>query len=98
VHLNLYSLQFIYDGKKNIKPMTEKQHWLADKAQERAEYYYTTAYKRWALELSHDKNEVIAKDIASFVVKELLSYTEDDFWSAVLQLITASSHKTLYNP
>ena len=70
----------------------------SERVLERAQWYYTQAYKRWALELSHDKNEVIAKDIASFVVKELLSYTEDDFWSAVLQLITASSHKTLYNP
>ena len=74
-----------------------KTDWLNDRALERAQWFYTQAYKRWALELSHDKNEAIAKDIASFVVKELLSYTEDDFWSAVLQLITASSHKTLYN-
>jgi hypothetical protein len=78
--------------------MTEKQHWLADKARERAEYYYTTAYKRWALELSHDKNATIAQDIAIFVVNELWSYTEDDFWSQVRKLILEQPHKTLYKP
>jgi len=78
--------------------MTDKQHWLADKAQERAEYYYTTAYQRWALELSHDKNIVIAKDIAIFVVNEFWIQTEDEFWTDVRKLIVESSHKTLYNP
>jgi hypothetical protein len=78
--------------------MTEKQHWLADKAQERAEYYYTTAYKRWALELSHDKNTIIAKDIAIFVVNEFWIQTEDEFWTAVRKRLVESNHTQLYKP
>jgi hypothetical protein len=78
--------------------MTEKQHWLADKAQERAEYYYTTAYKRWAMELSHDKNTIIAKDIAIFIVSELHIQTDDEFWTAVRKQIVESNHTQLYKP
>ena len=78
--------------------METKETWLADRAAERAQWFYTQAYKRWALELSHDKNIVIAKDIAVFVVNELWSYTEDDFWTDVRKLIVESPHKTLYNP
>ena len=75
-----------------------KAQWLADKAQERAEYYYTTAYKRWAMELSHDKNIVIAKDIAIFVVNEFWIQTEDDFWAAVRKQLVESNHNQLYKP
>jgi hypothetical protein len=78
--------------------MENKETWLADRATERAQWFYTQAYKRWALELSHDKNVVIAKDIAIFVVNELWSYTEDDFWTDVRKLIIESPHKTLYKP
>jgi len=75
-----------------------KTEWLADRAQERAEYYYTQAYKRWALELSHDKNVVIAKDIAIFVVNEFWIQTEDEFWTAVRKLLVESNHTELYKP
>ena len=75
-----------------------KTEWLADRAQERAEYYYTQAYKRWALELSHDKNVVIAKDIAIFVVNEFWIQTEDEFWTAVRKQLVESNHTQLYKP
>lgn len=78
--------------------MQNKETWLADKATQRAEYYYTQAYKRWALELSHDKNVTIAKDIAVFIVNEFWIQTEDEFWSAVRKLIIESSHSDLYKP
>ena len=78
--------------------MENKETWLADRVTERAQWFYTQAYKRWALELSHDKNIVIAKDIAVFVVNELWSYTEDDFWTDVRKQIIESPHKTLYKP
>jgi hypothetical protein len=77
---------------------TNKQQWLARVATERAEYYYTQAYKRWALELSHDKNVTIAKDVAIFVVNELLTCTDDEFWSSVRKLIIECNHSDLYKP
>ena len=75
-----------------------KQQWLADKALERAQHYYTTAYRRWALELSHDKNVTIAKDIAVFVVNEFWIQTDDEFWQSVRKLIVENNHTTLYKP
>lgn len=77
---------------------TNKQQWLARVATERAEYYYTQAYKRWALELSHDKNVTIAKDIAVFVVNEFWIQTDDEFWQSVRKLIVENNHTELYKP
>jgi hypothetical protein len=78
--------------------MENKQTWLARKAQERAQHYYTEAYKRWALELSHDKNVTIAKDIAVFIVNELWIMSDDEFWSSVRKLIIETGHTELYKP
>jgi hypothetical protein len=75
-----------------------KQEWLAEKALVQAQHYYTEAYKRWALELSHDKNETIAKDIAVFIASQLFICTEDDFWLHVKRTIFQSTHTTLYKP
>ena len=41
-------------------------------AQEQANHYYKTAFDRWALELSYEKNHLIAKSIASYVVEEII--------------------------
>jgi len=77
---------------------TTKSAWLAEKALERAQHYYTTAYQRWALELSHDKNATIAQDIAIFIVSELHIQTDDEFWTAVRKLILETRHTELYKP
>ena len=77
---------------------TTKSAWLAEKALERAQHYYTTAYQRWALELSHDKNSTIAQDIAIFVVNEFWIQTDDEFWQSVRQLILETNHTELYKP
>lgn len=78
--------------------MENKQQWLADTALERAQHYYTAAYRRWALELSHDKNVTIAKDIAVFVVNQLWIQTDDEFWQSVRKLIVENNHTALYKP
>jgi hypothetical protein len=75
-----------------------KSEWLAEKALVQAQHYYTTAYQRWALELSHDKNTTIAKDIAVFIVSELYVQTDDDFWLHVKRTIFESTHNLLYKP
>jgi len=77
---------------------SNKADWLTERVLERAQWYYTISYQRWALELSHDKNVTIAKDIAVFVVIELQSQTEDDFWSEVKHTIIRLQHKELYKP
>jgi hypothetical protein len=41
-------------------------------AQEQAQHYYKTAFDRWALELSYEKNHLIAKSIASYVVEQII--------------------------
>ncbi len=41
-------------------------------AQQQANHYYKTAFNRWALELSYEKNHLIAKSIASYVVEEII--------------------------
>lgn len=46
-------------------------------AQEKALQLYNDAYRRWANELSHDKNKFIAKSIATYVCDELLDYTKE---------------------
>ena len=72
--------------------------WLKARALDRAQHYYTTAYRRWALELSHDKNVTIAQDIAIFIVSELHIQTDDDFWTLVRKLIVETKHNELYKP
>lgn len=41
--------------------------------QEKALQLYNDAYRRWANELSHDKNKLIAKSIATYVCDEMLN-------------------------
>jgi len=41
-------------------------------AQEQAQHYYKTAFNRWALELSYEKNHLIAKSIATYLVEEII--------------------------
>tara|TARA_R110000868_G_scaffold129700_1_gene338800 strand:+ start:206 stop:442 length:237 start_codon:yes stop_codon:yes gene_type:complete len=69
---------------------------------EKAEQLYTQAYRRWALELSHDKNEIIAKDISVCMCNEVLSYMGADrgteFWASVRKILVESQHLTLYKP
>ena len=40
--------------------------------QEQAQHYYKTAFDRWALELSYEKNHLIAKSIATYIVEEII--------------------------
>ena len=40
--------------------------------QEQAQHYYKTAFDRWALELSYEKNHLIAKSIAIYIVEEII--------------------------
>jgi len=46
-------------------------------AQQKAKQLYDDAYSRWCTELSHDKNKLIAKAIATYVCDELLEYTKE---------------------
>ena len=59
--------------------------------QEKALQLYNDAYERWANELSHDKNKLIAKSIATYVCDEVLGYMGADrgyaFWQEVKQEI-----------
>jgi hypothetical protein len=41
-------------------------------AQQQANQYYKAAFDRWALELSYEKNHLIAKSIASYVVEQII--------------------------
>lgn len=41
---------------------------------EKAEQLYKDAYMRWCYELSHDKNVLTAKDIATYMCNEILNY------------------------
>jgi hypothetical protein len=45
-------------------------------AQQQAQHYYKTAFDRWALELSYEKNHLIAKSIAIYVVEQILNVIE----------------------
>jgi hypothetical protein len=58
---------------------------------EKAEQLYKDAYMRWCYELSHDKNVLIAKNIAIYVCNEVLGYMGADrgytFWQEVKQEI-----------
>jgi hypothetical protein len=60
--------------------------------QEQAQHYYKTAFDRWALELSYEKNHLIAKSIAMYLVEELLAYEhleagDHSWWEQVLEEI-----------
>jgi hypothetical protein len=63
-----------------------------------AQQQYTTAYQRWALELSHDKNVTIAKDIAKYVCEYTMSSGGKKYWEEVQRLIGESNHTELYKP
>ena len=41
-------------------------------SKEQANQYYKAAFDRWALELSYEKNHLIAKSIASYVVEQII--------------------------
>jgi hypothetical protein len=78
--------------------MNDKQQWLYAQSHNQAERLYTIAYKRWALELSHDKNVIIAKDISIFLANELRETTDDEFWSEVRKVLVENDHTLLYKP
>ncbi len=65
-------------------------------AQQQANQYYKAAFDRWALELSYEKNHLIAKSIASYVVEEILKAVDNpdetylmkysvNYWGEVLE-------------
>lgn len=58
---------------------------------EKANELYKDCYERWANELSHDKNVLIAKSIALYVCDNVLSDMGAnrgyEFWSEVKQQI-----------
>jgi hypothetical protein len=68
---------------------------------EKARQLYRDAYSRWALELSHDKNVLIAKSISEYVCNEVLGYMGADrgyeFWTEVREILKTSGHGELYN-
>jgi hypothetical protein len=45
--------------------------------QQQANQYYKAAFDRWALELSYEKNHLIAKSIASYVVEQILKAVDN---------------------
>jgi hypothetical protein len=45
-------------------------------SKEQANHYYKAAFDRWALELSYEKNHLIAKSIAEYVVEQILNVIE----------------------
>jgi hypothetical protein len=65
--------------------------------QEQAQHYYKTAFDRWALELSYEKNHLIAKSIATYIVEQILNALKYDmneptsgsmkYWGLVLEEI-----------
>ena len=64
-------------------------------AQQQANHYYKTAFDRWALELSYEKNHLIAKSIATYLVEEMIKVMnksgvigyESYYWGEVLEEI-----------
>jgi hypothetical protein len=72
----------------------------AMKPLEKAQQLYTDAYTKWCYELSHDKNEAIAKSIAQYVCNEVLGYMGADrgyeFWCYVRDIIKHGGHSELY--
>jgi hypothetical protein len=66
---------------------------------ESAQNLYTTAYQRWSLELSHDKNVTIAKDISKYICEHSVSCGGGkEYWKEVKRLIGESNHTELYKP
>lgn len=67
---------------------------------EKAQELYTDAYVRWCYELSHDKNEVIAKSIAEYVCNAVLGDMGADrgyeFWCYVRDIVKHGTHNELY--
>ena len=65
--------------------------------QQQANQYYKAAFDRWALELSYEKNHLIAKSIATYIVEQILNALKYDmneptsgsmkYWSLVLDEI-----------
>ena len=64
--------------------------------QQQANQYYKAAFDRWALELSYEKNHLIAKSIASYVVEQILKVVDNpdetylmkhsvNYWGEVLE-------------
>jgi hypothetical protein len=61
-------------------------------AQEQAQHYYKTAFDRWALELSYEKNHLIAKSIAVYLVEQMIEAVQSNaandtswvYWEEVL--------------
>ena len=67
-------------------------------AQQQANHYYKTAFDRWALELSYEKNHLIAKSIASYLVEQIIKAVDNpdetylmkhsvNYWTEVKQEI-----------
>jgi hypothetical protein len=67
---------------------------------EKAQQLYTDAYTRWCYELSHDKNERIARSIAEYVCNEVLGDMGADrgyeFWCYVRDIVKHGTHAELY--
>jgi hypothetical protein len=64
--------------------------------QEQANQYYKAAFDRWALELSYEKNHLIAKSIAVYLVEQILEAVDNpdetylmkhsvNYWGEVLE-------------
>ena len=51
--------------------------------QEQAYHYYKTAFDRWALELSYEKNHLIAKSIATYIVEQIIEALENNAANSV---------------
>lgn len=68
---------------------------------QKAKELYKHAYSRWALELSHDKNVIIAKDICEYICNQVLGDMGADrgyeFWTSVRGIIKIADHNWLYN-
>jgi hypothetical protein len=47
-------------------------------SKEQANQYYKAAFDRWALELSYEKNHLIAKSIATYVVEQMIEALENN--------------------
>ena len=64
--------------------------------QQQANQYYKAAFDRWALELSYEKNHLIAKSIAVYLVEQILKTVDNpdetylmkysvNYWGEVLE-------------
>ena len=67
---------------------------------DKAKQIYSESYRRWGLELSHDKNVEIARTIAMYICDNVLGYMGADrgyeFWTEVKQLLNKLNHNELY--